>query len=121
MKPVFLDTSFLIALESADDINHSFAAETWAKLKSSLPPLLTTTYILNEIVTFFNSRNRHSKAVEVGNLLIESPSVQLVHVDEVLFYEAWSYFTQHRDKSYSLADCISFVLMTRLGVPKSTA
>lgn len=47
---------------------------------------------------------------------MHSPSVELVHVNEVLFHGAWQYFTQHSDKSYSLTDCISFVVMERLGI-----
>lgn len=40
-----------------------------------------------------------------------SPSVQVVHVDEVLFYLGWAYFQQHQDKHYSLTDAVSFVVM----------
>jgi hypothetical protein len=54
--------------------------------------------------------------VEIGKLLLESPSVKLIHIDEPLFYKAWSYFIQHSDKSYSLTDCASFVVMKRLRI-----
>lgn len=40
----------------------------------------------------------------------------IVHVDEELFYEAWGYFQKHKDKKYSLADCVSFVLMQKLEI-----
>lgn len=46
-------------------------------------------------------------------LLLESPSVKMVHIGEPLFHEAWKYFIQHADKLYSLADCASFVVMKR--------
>ena len=116
MTSVFLDTAYLIALEAADDQHHEAAFRHWRNLTMSLPPLVTTSYVLAEVVTFFNSRNRHAKAVEVGSRLMRSPSVELVHVDEAMFHEAWRYFTQHSDKSYSLTDCISFVVMERLGI-----
>lgn len=116
MKRLFLDTSYLVALEAADDQHHENASVHWQKLSRSLPLLITTSYVFDEVVTFFNSRNRHTKAVEIGGLLLESPSVELVHVDEALFREAWRYFTRHSDKSYSLTDCVSFVLMKRLRV-----
>lgn len=63
------------------------------------------------MVTYFNSRHYHEKAVQVGNYLLLSPSVQVVHVDEVLFYLGWAYFQQHQDKHYSLIDAVSFVVM----------
>lgn len=73
-------------------------------------------YVFDEAVTFFNSRNRHAKAVEIGKLLIESPSIRLVQIDEGLFREAWHYLVQHTDKSYSLTDCASFLVMKRLRI-----
>jgi predicted nucleic acid-binding protein len=121
MTPVFLDTGYIIALEAADDQHHDAALTHWQSLTASLPPLVTTSYILDEVVTFFNSRNRHAKAVEVGTRLMSSPSVQFVHVDEALFYEAWRYFKQHPDKPYSLTDCISFVVMAQRGIQVALA
>lgn len=77
MMNLFLDTGFLIALEVTDDQNHQSAIGYWERLKSALPKIVTTTYVFDEMATFFNSRNLHEKAVEVGNRLIASPSVEI--------------------------------------------
>ena len=116
MNPVFLDTGYVIALEAADDQYHDAALKHWQSLSASLPKIVTTSYIFDEVVTFFNSRGQHAKAVELGKRLMSSTSVQLIHVDENLFFEAWQYFEQFSDKSYSLTDCISFVLMEQLKI-----
>lgn len=116
MNAVFLDTSYIIALETVDDNNHHLALQHWQSLIKQLPRLVTTSYVFDEIVTFFNSRNRHDKAVEVGKRLLNSPSVQFIHIDEILFFEGWRLFQQYDDKSYSLTDCISFVVMTQLEI-----
>lgn len=116
MKTFFLDTGYLIALEAADDQYHAIALQHWRSLLPSLPQFITTAYVFDEVVTFFNSRQRHAKAVEIGNRLINSPSIQLLQVDEIVFYEAWRYFEQHHDKLYSLTDCISFVVMKQLDI-----
>jgi predicted nucleic acid-binding protein len=116
MKKLFLDTGYLIALEAADDQHHKEVLAHWQALCKSLPPLVTTSYVFDEVVTFFNSRNRHAKAVEVGKLLLESPSVKMVYVDKALFQEAWRYFVQHTDKSYSLTDCAFFIVMKRFRI-----
>jgi predicted nucleic acid-binding protein len=113
MRKLFLDTGYLIALEAVDDRNHQIALKHWQNLSISLPPLITTSYVFDEVVTFFNSRNRHAKAVEIGKLQLESPSVKLVHIDEALFHEAWKYFIQPADKLYSLTDCASYLVMKR--------
>lgn len=116
MEPKFLDTGYLLALELANDINHTAALRHWQSLAGSLPPLVTTSYIFDETITFFNSRGFHSKAVRVGSNLLRSPSVELIQVDEALFYEGWAYFQRHQDKEYSLTDCISFVVMQQRGI-----
>lgn len=77
--------------------------------------MVTTTYVIDEIVTFFNSRSRHAKAVEIGNRLMNSRSVQVIHIDKELFDKGWKYFQQHADKAYSMTDCISFIVMKEQG------
>ena len=69
MAVVFLDTSYLLALEIAGDQNHQAAIRHWRRVTKSLPQLVTTSFILDEVVTFFNSRNQHVKASEIGNRL----------------------------------------------------
>ncbi|NJO43690.1 MAG: type II toxin-antitoxin system VapC family toxin [Cyanobacteria bacterium CRU_2_1] len=107
----FIDTSYLLALELANDQNHQAAQSHWKSLLMSAPALVTTSYVLSETITYLNSRSYHTRAIRVGNSLLSSPSVQFVHVDESLFYAGWNYFQQHQDKTYSLTDCISFIVM----------
>jgi predicted nucleic acid-binding protein len=107
----FLDTSYVLALELENDQYHHLAQQHWQGIRVRLPPILTSTYVFDEIVTFFNSRGYHKKAVEVGTMLLTSPSIAMVHVEEHLFHEAWNMFVQHDDKRFSLTDCVSFELM----------
>ena len=121
MKTVFLDTGYVLALELTNDQNHRAALKHWRSLRKRLPLLVTTSYVFDEVVTYFNSRGHHAKAVEVGQRLLMSPSVQLIQVDEELFREGWRYFQQHQDKDYSLTDCISFVVMRRFKIETAFA
>ena len=116
MNSVFIDTSYLLALELSNDQNHVAAGRHWGQVTKAVPRLVTTSYVFNEVVTFFNCRSHHAKAVEVGNNLLRSPSVQMVHVDESLFHDGWHYLLKYQDKDYSLTDCISFVVMQRFGL-----
>ncbi len=116
MNCLFLDTSYLLALELADDQNHKIALNHWQELDRKNLKLVTTSYIFDEVVTFLNSRNFHSKAVEIGNRLIISSLVDFIQVDETLFLETWEYFKKHQDKSYSFTDCLSFVVMKKLEI-----
>lgn len=116
MNTAFLDTGYVLALELANDQNHASARQHWQSLEDGLPSLVTTSYVFDEIVTFFNSRGYHQKAVEVGISLLESSSLEIIHVDEDLFSRGWLYLQQHQDKRYSLTDCISFVVMGNRGI-----
>ncbi|CAE6506480.1 Nucleic acid-binding protein [Nitrosomonas nitrosa] len=116
MTPVFIDTSYLLALELANDQHHSAALEHWKQVVKSPLQLVTTSYVFDEIVTFFNCRGYHTKAIETGNRLLHSPSVNMIHIDEALFYGGWFHFQQNQDKDYSLTDCISFIVMRRQNI-----
>lgn len=111
MKPYFLDTSYILALENTKDQYHQAVTQHWRSLATSSLTLLTTTYVIDEIVTFLNSRNMHQKAVTVAQYLLHSPVVGILHVDKETFFKGLDYFIEHEDKSYSLTDCISFVVM----------
>ncbi len=113
----FLDTSYLLALTFKRDQNHQIAIEHWQRAASSSTQLVTTSFILAEAVTFLNSRGYHAEAVELGNnLLYGGSSLQFIHVDAELLLDGWRCFRQHSDKDYSLADCISFVVMRKLNI-----
>ena len=116
----FLDTGYLIALENAKDEHHGKVMLHWATYQHNLGSpqalLITTSYILDEVVTYLNSRGWHTAAVKCGKFLMESKYIRYIPVDEDLFDAGWQYFQKHQDKTYSLTDCISFVTMKRLGI-----
>jgi len=116
MTSLFLDANYVIALEVSDDQHHQDARQHWTKLLETSPSFVTTSYVLAEVVTFLNNKHQHSKAVRVGNNLLTATPIRMIHVDEALFDEGWEYFQQHDDKTFSLTDCISFVLMKRLEI-----
>lgn len=112
---VFLDTGYLMALEDADDDNHAAAREHREGLRR-MPVLTTTSYVLDEAVTFFNVRGEHGKAVELGQTLLCSRSVRMVHIGEALLRRGLDLLGRRPDKRYSLTDCVSFVVMRERGL-----
>ncbi|WP_103017567.1 type II toxin-antitoxin system VapC family toxin [Salinibacter ruber] len=121
MTPVFLDTGYVIALEAVDDQHHEEAIGHWRDAVPGLSTIVTTTYVFDEVVTFFNSRGRHRKAVEIGRRLRESQIAEIVQVGEGLFGAGWTRFQERPDKRYSLTDCISFVVMERREIGEALA
>lgn len=113
MKTYFADTSYWLALELGDDQNHETALAHWQSLVKTSFAIVTTSYIFDETITYLNSRNHHEKAVEVGENLLLSSTIELVHIDENLFFGGWTIFQKYQDKRYSLTDCLSFLVMTQ--------
>lgn len=116
MREVFLDTAYLIALEASRDQHHAAASRHWQALVDQSPRLVTTSAVFDEVVTFFSVGGQHEKAVRLGRALLSTPYIRVHHVDEALFAEAFEYLARRRDKRFSFTDCISFVLMQRLGI-----
>lgn len=56
MNAIFVDTGYLLALEIGNDQHHQSAVRHWQQVATALPPLVTTSYVFDEVVTFFNSR-----------------------------------------------------------------
>ena len=119
MKPLFLDASFIVALNATDDQWHARAANYWPEVVSQQRQLLTTTFVLDEVATLLNSQGYHRRAVLVGTQLMEDPAGGMVHVDPDLLSRGWAYFCRRADKRYSLTDCISFVVMRELGIQQA--
>ena len=65
---------------------------------------------------FCNALGHHAKALEIGNYLMTSQTIQLIYITELLFLEGWRWLERHQDKRYSLTDCISFAVMKQLKV-----
>ena len=117
MSRYFLDSGYVLPLELSDGQGHKKVSHHWSQLLGgSFPELTTTTFVFDEIVTYFNSRGYHQKALKVGNKFLRSTRVNLIHVDQPLLELGWAYLSRYQDKRYSLTDCISFVVMEQNGI-----
>ena len=112
----FLDSSFAAALVLADDNKHAAASQYWTSLVEEAPEITTTSLVVCEVVALLNGRGLHRRAVAAGNDLMSNPAIEFIFVDRTLFDEGWEFFHRHADKTYSLADCVSFVLMKQRGI-----
>jgi uncharacterized protein len=121
MSEIFIDMSFIIALSASQERWHVQAQDCWAGVVAQRSRFITTTFVLDEVVTFLNTRGHHALAVETGQQILESPTFRLIHVDDGLLSRGWDYFVRHSDKRYSLTDCISFVVMQERGLISALA
>lgn len=111
---LFIDTSAFIALEEADDQNHSAAVAFTRDIEAgAYDELVTSSYVLDELMSWFS--RYPEKKVEIGENL-RSGVIRLEWVDRKVEDTAWHLFREKADHPWSLTDCTSFVLMDRLGV-----
>lgn len=83
--------------------------------------MVTTTYVLAELIVLIQARHGRAAAARAGLHLRSAAEVRLEHPDVGEEARAWALFLDRPDKSYTLTDCLSFVTMRRLGLDTAIA
>ncbi|MFM2060451.1 MAG: hypothetical protein RLZZ507_121 [Cyanobacteriota bacterium] len=110
---MLIDTSGLLCLHYPTEPLHSLACTAYKKATVRL----THSYIIAEYVALANARRfpRSSILAFVIDLL-DNPDIETVWINESLYRKAIDLLMIRQDKSYSLCDSISFVLMRERGI-----
>jgi uncharacterized protein len=119
MKPVFLDTSGLIAVVNTDDQWHGRAEAAWRDLAASNAPLVTTPLVLIEMWDGLSRVDQRPLAVDLYDRLCRSPRVRILAVASEQELAAWQLCRQRPDKNWGVTDCASFVVMSQLGMEEA--
>ncbi len=105
---MLLDTSGLLCLHNRAEPFHAHART----LYYAAPVRLTHSYVLAEFVALANARRLPRLAALTFIIdLVGNPDIETVWVDEALNREAMDLLLARQDKTYSLYDTVSFVLM----------
>jgi len=109
---MLLDSSGLLSLLDARERSRADAISFYrAAVRRS-----THNYVLAEVVALAVARHvPKAKSLEFVSRLLASGGVEVVWVDEVLHQEAMALLQARLDKSWSLCDAVSFVLVQRRG------
>ena len=106
---VFLDTGYILALYNHKDIRHQQALEISNIIKTGeYGTAFISTYIFDELTTLALTRQSHAKAVEIGNMLLNSEIIML-NISENIFAEVWRLFQDRKNLSFT--DCTNIKLM----------
>ncbi len=113
---MLLDTSGLLCLQFLTEPFHTQACTEYQKATNRL----THNYIIAEYVALANAR-RFSRSSVLNFIvdLLSNPDIETVWIDESLNREAVELLIARPDKSYSLCDAVSFVLMRQRGITKA--
>jgi uncharacterized protein len=115
---IFADTSGLASYLDGTQHDHQRAGELVRAVYKSHRRLLTTNYILAELTALLTSPLRIPRSRQILHLdaLQTMRWIEIVHVDAQLDRQAWNLWRARPDKTWSLVDCASFVLMTQRGL-----
>jgi predicted nucleic acid-binding protein len=119
---IFLDTGFLFALVSAKDEHHERVNEVFAGFRGAhlAEVLLTTNHVIAETVTLTRKLG-HAPATRLGERLYGQALARVHWTTPDEEREAFEYFKRYHDQVYSLTDCLSFVVMEKLGIREALA
>jgi predicted nucleic acid-binding protein len=116
VKPVFVDTFFLLAALNPDDANHD-AALAWSDAYEG--PLLTTGWVITEVADALAGLRHRRVFQEFRETLATESRIQIVPPDQDRWERGLRLYCSRPDKEWSLTDCISFTVMTDEGLTEA--
>ena len=118
MADLFVDTSGWGCLFDAAQPYHAAAGNLYRTARSQNRKIVTTNYILTELVALLTSPLRipRPRIIELVEGLKTSSYVEIVHIDDMLDRQTWTLLRRRPDKQWSWVDCASFVIMEQRGI-----
>lgn len=114
---VFVDTSAFAAFVIESEPSHSLAVERFMKCFRDGIEMITTDYILDEIITFLRCTKKMKMEVVLSFVVnIYSSGIKVFGISEDLFGEAIGLMTKYKDQYFSCTDCVSFSVMKEMQV-----
>ena len=110
---IFIDTGGWYALVVPSSPEHQ-PMRSW--YRANRQRLITTDYVLDETLTLLRARRRNDRAMAVGRALLDGALAMVHKVEAVDVAGAWDVFSRFSDKDWSFTDCVSYVVIQRLGI-----
>jgi predicted nucleic acid-binding protein len=116
MKAIFGDTYYFLAIGNEHDQGHQRAVQYAASYKGQI---LTTEWVLTEVADALASPAQRGQFLTLLELIKDDSNWTVVAASHELFDRGIAFFSQRSDKSWSLTDCISFVVMQEHGLTEA--
>lgn len=111
-QQAFADTSWLVALVHNKDEHHE-RAQLWSDHVSQIT---TTTFVVAETAGGLARTDWRPHVVRLIDHLSVRDDVRVIEITTDLFRQGWDLYRQRMDKSWSLVDCTSFIVMNQFGL-----
>jgi len=116
MNTVFADSYYYLAFVNADDGGHARALEFSRSYRGKT---VTTDWVLTEVADALCAPEQRGVFLELLQQLKADPGLTIVESSRDSFERGLQLFAKRPDKSWSLTDCISFSVMTDLGLTEA--
>ena len=115
---VFVDSCVWIGALNRRDSHHDLYADAlYRARRGEWKELMTSDYVLDEVVTrAMKSEKDVRLARGLGEAIIDSGSVRLLHVCEKDVKESWKVLVRYQDRRLSFTDCTIHHLLGREGI-----
>ena len=113
---MFVDTSGIYCLYNRDQNDHKAAIEFY----DSALRRVTTNYVLAEYVPLADKRgSSRNDAIEFSERILDDEEIELIWVNEDLHRRAVQLLLEREDKTYSICDAVSFLIMRSLNIAEA--
>lgn len=117
MNEVFADTSGWASFFREQERHHARAVALMTQWQEENRHVVTTNYVLGELIALCERlRVPRSRGVSYIQSIRAETWIEIVHIDEQLDVRAWELLENRLDKTWSLVDCASFVVMEQQGL-----
>jgi predicted nucleic acid-binding protein len=110
---IFIDSGAFLARYARRDQHHEAAHRGWRELGARGGRCLTSSFVLDEVLTLLGRRISYDFAAERAASFWGSEALSILRPDEQDELTAIELFSKLADQRVSFTDCISFALMRR--------
>lgn len=115
-REVFVDTSGFSAQLVQRDDRHKQSVRLLKQAAARRQVLVTTDHVLDETATLLKARG-HGHLVPLWlDAVVRSRVYRVEWTDSIRFERVLAFFLKHDDQPWSFTDCVSFCVMSELGL-----
>jgi predicted nucleic acid-binding protein len=113
MSNVYADAFFFLALLNKRDQWHQQAVEI---IGATAGPIVTSQWVLAEVADAFSKPPDRPLFAKLLELIAADERIQVIGASNPQFQRGVELYLRRPDKSWSLTDCISFVIMKQRNI-----
>jgi predicted nucleic acid-binding protein len=115
---VFIDTGAWFAGIAKNDQYHDRAMKYRNRLLKENVLFITTNLVIHESTMLLERKVSKKEAIKFLKAILKDPLVEIFHIDEDMELEGYTLYQKYKDQNFSIADCISFVVMKQYQISR---